>query len=336
MENGTTTATKAQREFDAADAATRAALVNYAHGRAFVEDQDRLEGIPERAARINAEIDAEAAHVHAFERAGLGLAPFRFVGLEHRTYKASPDAPTQPGGSCDFCGTGISFFCWIKSADGKTFKVGQDCVRRVDDKPLSAEILAARKAERAAIRAELRAKAAAERDEERTRKAREASASFLAKHEGLEAAFLTGASASHTILADLHAKLVKWGSLSDKQVAFALRLADEVRKPRPAEVHVPAPTGRVTVEGEVVSLREVRNPYGYGSNASTLKMVVRVDTPAGSWLCWSTVPLSLGGSGLRGKRVRFDATLEPGKDAHFAFAKRPTKAEVLEDEAVPA
>jgi hypothetical protein len=60
MDRGQTGGKAAQAEFDAADAGTRAALINYAHGKAFIEDQDRLEGVPERAAEMNAEIAAEA------------------------------------------------------------------------------------------------------------------------------------------------------------------------------------------------------------------------------------------------------------------------------------
>ncbi len=44
---------------------------------------------------------------HVFERAGLGLAPFRFVGMEEKTFQACPGAPIQAGSSCDYCGTGM-------------------------------------------------------------------------------------------------------------------------------------------------------------------------------------------------------------------------------------
>ena len=74
------------------------------------------------------------AHVgkHAFEIAGLGLAPFRFVGASENviTY---PDGTQQAGGSCDYCGTGIRTECLVKSADGKLFKVGCNCIAKVGD-----------------------------------------------------------------------------------------------------------------------------------------------------------------------------------------------------------
>jgi hypothetical protein len=71
--------------------------------------------------------------MHVFERAGLGKAPFRCIGFAEVVYQAHPDAPRQPGGSCDYCGTGIMLQCKIKSADGRVFKVGSDCVAKTDD-----------------------------------------------------------------------------------------------------------------------------------------------------------------------------------------------------------
>ncbi len=50
-------------------------------------------------------------------------------------------------GSCDYCGTGIATICTIKSADGKTFKVGCDCVRKVDA-PTTKLVKAVNKAKR--------------------------------------------------------------------------------------------------------------------------------------------------------------------------------------------
>jgi hypothetical protein len=70
---------------------------------------------------------------HVFERAGLGRAPFRLVGYERLTFQACPGAPVQPGGCCDFCGTGIMDAFRIRSADGRTFKVGSDCVAKTGD-----------------------------------------------------------------------------------------------------------------------------------------------------------------------------------------------------------
>ena len=75
---------------------------------------------------------ATALQVHPFEKAGLGVAPFRFSGMSEKVYVACPGAPEQPAGTCDYCGMGIRYCCHIESADGKSFVVGSDCVRKTD------------------------------------------------------------------------------------------------------------------------------------------------------------------------------------------------------------
>ncbi len=72
--------------------------------------------------------------IHPFEAAGLGKAPFRFLGVEHKTYQACADAPVQPGGSCDYCGTGLYDLFHVKGADGKRFVVGCDCALKIERK----------------------------------------------------------------------------------------------------------------------------------------------------------------------------------------------------------
>lgn len=74
------------------------------------------------------------ATIHRFELAGLGKAPFRFEGVRKNVFTISgPGGYSKPGGSCDFCGTGIMFEFWCRSADGKKFKVGCDCIAKVGD-----------------------------------------------------------------------------------------------------------------------------------------------------------------------------------------------------------
>ena len=81
--------------------------------------------------------------IHVFERAGLGKAPFRIVGVEYRVgpikigehngVEIWAGSPGQPMGSCKFCGQGIAE-CWIiESSDGNRFDVGCDCVRKTGD-----------------------------------------------------------------------------------------------------------------------------------------------------------------------------------------------------------
>jgi hypothetical protein len=74
----------------------------------------------------------EVVAMHPFERAGLGKAPFRFVGSYESKFVAAPGCPAQPGSTCDYCGTGIMTVCRIRSADGRESKVGCDCIAKLE------------------------------------------------------------------------------------------------------------------------------------------------------------------------------------------------------------
>ena len=83
---------------------------------------------------------------HPFQRAGLGVTPFRFVGCEERRgpILVSTDggvehwagAPGQPMGTCAYCGQGIAICCTVQDGEGRRFIVGSDCIRKVSGGPL--------------------------------------------------------------------------------------------------------------------------------------------------------------------------------------------------------
>ena len=97
--------------------------------------------------------------VHPWERAGLGKAPFRWMGISEergpKRYLNRDGTETiigsegQPMGSCAYCAQGIAEVHHIRSADGRNFTVGCDCVRRCN--PADAPVLT--KAERASKKA---------------------------------------------------------------------------------------------------------------------------------------------------------------------------------------
>ena len=80
--------------------------------------------------------------IHPFEKAGLGKAPFRYVGaIDQPTNRDGSviighiggcHVETKPGGTCDYCGLAIINMFRVRSADGNTFKVGCDCLKKVD------------------------------------------------------------------------------------------------------------------------------------------------------------------------------------------------------------
>jgi len=99
--------------------------------------------------------------VHKFEKAGLGKAPYRFLGVSEHKFQAAPGEPIKPGGSCDYCGASIMYAAQLQGACGARFKVGCDCAlsaggagmqKRVEDwqKKHERELRKARKAAKAA------------------------------------------------------------------------------------------------------------------------------------------------------------------------------------------
>jgi hypothetical protein len=90
-------------------------------------------------------MNAATDTLHVFERAGLGKAPFRCVGVEvrrgpmplldaqGRETGGFVGSPGQPLGVCDYCGTCIAECFLIRAADDKLFIVGCDCVRKTGD-----------------------------------------------------------------------------------------------------------------------------------------------------------------------------------------------------------
>ena len=132
------------------------------------------------------------------------------------------------------------------------------------------------------------------------------------------------------IIRDIVGKLVRYGSISDKQVTFLAKLLGQIegRAARAAEreaeaaAALPIPTfaGRATVEGLIVSRKLVNGFYG-----NAIKVVIKhVD----GWKVYGTEPSSI--EAKVGDRIRFDAAIEVSDDdPKFGFFKRPTKAEVV-------
>lgn len=136
------------------------------------------------------------------------------------------------------------------------------------------------------------------------------------------------------------------GFVTDKQRAAADRILVKLATPKKEKTAVP--TGKVTITGVIVSVKEVPNPYAY--NSSTLKMVVEDDR---GFRVYGTLPSRLkyqttreeGGwiveedkdgnetwfrNATKGDRCSFNATVEASNDDEsFGFYKRPTKVKAL-------
>lgn len=80
--------------------------------------------------------------IHPFEAAGLGKAPFHFVGMRENWHVSAPGslmAHRQPGGTCAYCCNGIAYEYWVADNQGARFAVGCDCASKIDAQ-LSIEI----------------------------------------------------------------------------------------------------------------------------------------------------------------------------------------------------
>lgn len=259
--------------------------------------------------------------VHPWERLALGKAPFRVVGFDVRKHQPCPEAPAQPGATCDACGTGIMNVYTIASADGRRFVVGCDCVAKTYDRVLIADVKA-RQAEARALARETR-RLAREAGYASARAQR--AAEFLAARPEL----VTALACSNEIVRDIAAKLHRYGSISPAQEALVMRLYFQsvdgcVQGPaEPPAVDAPDTDKRIEIVGTILGTKVQDSLYG-----STLKMLVQVRTPFGAWKAWSTVPagLSRPESGeWRGMAIRVKARVEVSRDdKSFAFLNRPT------------
>lgn len=248
-------------------------------------------------------------------------------------------------GTCDHCGAHFHYGAEYKHKDGDVIVVGHICADEAfgcDDR--RAYDLGKTKRRAKALRERIRAHAEAE--------------AFIKEHD-LAAVFaeahLTHDSKGGDILADLHRKLIQWGSLTDKQAAFARKLADEIANPKAIvcdfcgeaehaakectnRASVPLTDERIVVTARIITARYEETQYG-----SSLKGLF--ETPTGFKL-WGTIPAAIydavftgehaalsptGLDELRGKYVTFTAKVSRSdRDASFGFINRPTKAGLAE------
>lgn len=233
-----------------------------------------------------------------------------FHGGEHRTWGI---------GRCSVCGARFNMGdIWRHTPTGQYIHIGHECAAKYD------MVAECEEFEEALSR---RAKDVLARQREGARQ------QFLAEHPGLAEDFEVGK--DHPVIADIAASLARYPYLSVKQVALVRKLAAEIRNPPEPERHVTAPTGKVEFTGTVISAKVKAYEGTWGIQYRSV-VTVKVETPEGSWLAWGTLPKGIdedfcGTNGyklpldeMRGLIVRIKATLEPGKDAHFALMTRPS------------
>lgn len=160
------------------------------------------------------------------------------------------------------------------------------------------------------------------------REAAKKAASIAATYEanpGLAEAF----EVPNDFISDVRSKLERYGSISERQIAAVIRVAASTRarlveRAAEDERKVPAPVGRVTFFGEVVSRKFFEGDWGCG-----YKLTVKVTAPEGIYLVNFNEPSKIRTE--RGDTVRVTATLtQSDRDPSFAFGKRPSGAAILD------
>lgn len=228
---------------------------------------------------------------HPFEKAGLGKAPFRCVGVSEMAFTL-PDGNTRAGGACQYCGTGIRWAFHIKSSDGAHFHVGCDCVEKTGivedfDTVRKANVKARREAGAMVRRAERDAKRAAEQ-QERTAMRMDATQQWRDDNAAMVAR-LTAYTGINQFLLDMKASLAQWGQLTERQASAVLSsfaATERIEAARANSKHI----GQI---GKRIKDAQVRVTACFAIGKTDFypfltRYVVKLETVEGNVLTWYT------------------------------------------------
>jgi len=243
---------------------------------------------------------------HRWELSGLGRAPFRYLGMYENRYDMG-GGHSKPGGTCNYCGQGILYCFKVESADGKRFVVGCDCIAHCHD-PAEKIVVQAKRA----LKEYKRAKAGEGRAAKRKAEAEARQAKWAADREANKTRLATdplylrlSAQPENEFLAQMRESLEKWGQLTEKQEAAAVRVLERIEgEParKAASFHLGAVGERVAVVG-VVEL--VRCVYRGVDRYDPDRWLNKIRTDDGALVVWFT------GSGrVEGDRVFATATVK--------------------------
>ena len=286
-------------------------------------------------------IPSDFSHYDMYDLGGMGEGEFPFNTGPCQKYMDEGAGPVENHdglGKCDVCGSHHRYGeVWVHNPSDLRLCVGHVCAAKYG---LFASNPEYKNKHAAHIRKVEQIK--------KRRRVRAEMKEFLQDHRDL-GSYLR---ADHHIVRDLRAKLICWGSISDKQIALARKISKEIAQRAAVEaeknyVAVPETDKRIEITGRVLGVKFVEG-FGYNSCDIT-KMIVEVEADGGVYKLYGTMPRviedqivelrdedaedweSLKDIIARVKpRVSFVAKVERSdKDEHFGFFKRPTKAEVI-------
>lgn len=228
---------------------------------------------------------------HPFERAGLGKAPFRCVGCRENWF-VMPGFGQKPGGSCDYCGTGILYEYVIKSADGAEFVVGSDCVMKCDKEVGGAPVEGFREERLKLARGKREVKEAGRRaareaayQAAKAQRIEENRAAWLASNAELDAA-IRAYSGPNEFVRKMVESIEQWGGLSAGQAAAVERAF--AREAQHAELMKSEPIGepgeRIKSEVKVIFFKALEPDTRF--YPPRRRYMTKMITKAGNVLVW--------------------------------------------------
>ncbi len=258
------------------------------------------------------------AMIYAADRDDEGRTIFEmeFLNEELRTASAFEDFSER----CDCCGQRLKYACEVVHVSTKVgYYVGRSCASKIESLRYSMngiEGISLALAERAAC------------------SKREKAFRLLRPDACMALDWAATDMATH-IASDMLGKLRRWGSLSDAQVSFLCKMHTEhLNKLAIAATGVKCPTGRVTLRGKIVSLKDRPEPARYGGTIHHWKMVLDLGNGVRVWGTCPEVltPTSFASTQCAtvGDTVEITATVKPSdKDPLFGYFSRPTKSALV-------
>lgn len=232
--------------------------------------------------------------LHPFERAKLGKAPFRCIGVRENWYSPTPDV-RQPGGSCDYCGTGILYEYIIAHAgSASTFVVGCDCVRRTGGEELvpgaREERLKLARGKREAGAAVRRQKWAESYQAGKARRVDENRADWIANHAALDKRLRDlAADSANEFLRAMVANVDEWGGLTENMRAAVERVLDREEKmayQRANSKHLGAIGKRMKLDARVTFCKKLSDGGYQNGYYQGPKFLVKLESVDGDALVW--------------------------------------------------
>lgn len=123
----------------------------------------------------------------------------------------------------------------------------------------------------------------------------------------------------NTIIADMRAKVMQWGNLSDKQMSYAKKLADGIINPAPVVAEpdpIELPLGLGEYTGRFVGCRYVESGYGTAS----FKGLFLIERDGMLAKIWTTIPK---GCDEKAESVTIKVNVQKSDKVGFYFGKHP-------------